>query len=579
MNHQLKILKLFTLQSFILLVVILSFSLVSAASFPASTKFTPAESYLPAQIKASQAITFTPVTTIYIPSILNRENNAGTPVPTATQSPSQNIKIVEVKAVPEGDNPLEEYVAIQNMGRSPVNLKDWTVGDKANNTYTFSEFTLQPQAMVKVWTITGTNNAENLYWGRGNGVWNNEGDTATLRDSAGTIIDQYTYPVVTPTVAPTATPTKDPNAPNVEIIDILYNPPDAANREYVEIRNNDQNAVVMTGWLLSDKADNTFTFPEFTLQPQALVKVWTITGTNNAENLYWGRSSGVWNNNGDTATLRDANKTFIDLYSYPTGTATPQPTTSPTPLPTKDPNALAVKITNIVYDPPDAANREYVEIQNQTENAVNLTNWTLSDAARTTFTFPEFTLASQASVKVWVITGTNDAENLYWGRNTTVWNNDGDTAILKNETGLVVDVYTYPTATPTPAPGTPTPVPTVDPNGAKVRIITIEYNPDGNDLAGEFVDIKNFGENNVNMTAWILSDKATQFKFPEFTLAAQATVRVWVKEGTNSATELFWGNSRALWNNGGDTATLKDSAGAVVDTCSYEGGGTTATCE
>ena len=34
--------------------------------------------------------------------------------------------------------------------------------------------------------------------------------------------------------------------------------------------------------------------------------------------------------------------------------------------------------------------------------------------------------------------------------------------------------------------------------------------------------------------------------------------------GTNSDAELYWGAGRAVWNNGGDTITLKDESGTAV---------------
>jgi hypothetical protein len=48
--------------------------------------------------------------------------------------------------------------------------------------------------------------------------------------------------------------------------------------------------------------------------------------------------------------------------------------------------------------------------------------------------------------------------------------------------------------------------------------------------------------------------------------------------GINNATNLYWGSGQAIWNNTGDTATLRNSGGQIVDTCSYAGGGQNASC-
>jgi hypothetical protein len=46
---------------------------------------------------------------------------------------------------------------------------------------------------VRVWTGRGTNDAENLYWGRRQAVWNNTGDLAILRDVAGAEVSRFAY--------------------------------------------------------------------------------------------------------------------------------------------------------------------------------------------------------------------------------------------------------------------------------------------------------------------------------------------------------------------------------------------------
>jgi competence protein ComEC len=75
----------------------------------------------------------------------------------------------------------------------------------------------------------------------------------------------------------------------------------------------------MTGWTLSDEGSNVYTFPSFTLQANNTVNVWVTSGTNDSSNLYWGRGSAVWNNTGDTATIKDDQATTINECSYPGG--------------------------------------------------------------------------------------------------------------------------------------------------------------------------------------------------------------------------------------------------------------------
>jgi len=48
--------------------------------------------------------------------------------------------------------------------------------------------------------------------------------------------------------------------------------------------------------------------------------------------------------------------------------------------------------------------------------------------------------------------------------------------------------------------------------------------------------------------------------------------------GTNSRTDLYWRQNGYVWNNTGDKATLKNSAGVVVDTCSWGDGAGFTSC-
>lgn len=100
-----------------------------------------------------------------------------------------------------------------------------------------------------------------------------------------------------------------------------------------------------------------------------------------------------------------------------------------------------------------------------------------------------------------------------------------------------------------------------------VRITRIELNPEVQDEPGEYVLVTNLGDAAQMLTNWTLRDKAHHtFTFPEFTLPAGGIVRVWVKEGQNTPTDLYWGLKASVWNNTGDTAYLHDSSGIVIAT-------------
>lgn len=108
--------------------------------------------------------------------------------------PPADVRIVAVEFDPEGPDLDGEHVLIANRGQGPATLTGWTLLDAAELVYTFPAFTLAAGAEVRVWVKDGADDAANLYWGRGSPVWNNAGDTATLRDAAGELVSELTYP-------------------------------------------------------------------------------------------------------------------------------------------------------------------------------------------------------------------------------------------------------------------------------------------------------------------------------------------------------------------------------------------------
>jgi hypothetical protein len=88
-------------------------------------------------------------------------------------------------------------------------------------------------------------------------------------------------------------------------------------------------------------------------------------------------------------------------------------------------------------------------------------------------------------------------------------------------------------------------------------------------LNAEYVRITNNGPAN-NLQSWTLKDAAGHtFRFPSLPIAKGG--RVWVRtgKGTSSGSTLYWGSGNYIWNNTGDTATLRSASGRVYDTCKW----------
>ena len=108
---------------------------------------------------------------------------------------------------------------------------------------------------------------------------------------------------------------------SLKIVNINYDAPGDDNKnpngEWVEIKNTGSTFVNLKGFALEDEAKHKFVFPDFILSSGKTVKVYSGSGTPNSSSLYWGSSSAIWNNDGDTAYLYDNNGKLIDTYKYP----------------------------------------------------------------------------------------------------------------------------------------------------------------------------------------------------------------------------------------------------------------------
>lgn len=92
-------------------------------------------------------------------------------------------------------NATDEFVEIKNNGTETVNMKGWKLLDEAFHTYTFPELYLYPNSTVRIHSGSGgsgTDNSTDLFWTTSN-IWNNDHDTAILKDPYGSVIDIYEY--------------------------------------------------------------------------------------------------------------------------------------------------------------------------------------------------------------------------------------------------------------------------------------------------------------------------------------------------------------------------------------------------
>ena len=83
--------------------------------------------------------------------------------------------------------------------------------------------------------------------------------------------------------------------------------------------------------------------------------------------------------------------------------------------------------------------------------------------------------------------------------------------------------------------------------------------------ADEYVEIKNFSGETVDIEYWTIADEVNHvFTFPFHNLFPNESIKVYTNMGTFS-----FGSGAAIWNNTGDTAYLRNRGGDLIDSYSY----------
>jgi hypothetical protein len=124
---------------------------------------------------------------------------------------------------------------------------------------------------------------------------------------------------------------------------------------------------------------------------------------------------------------------------------------------------------------------------------------------------------------------------------------------------------TVPPAEPAATTGpTPTPVPTLaSAVGSEIRLVLQVLNP--GDLENEMVQIVNQGPF-VRLTGWTLSDEEGHtYTFPDFSLWGGGAINIHTAGGSNTTTDLYWGQPSAVWK-AGSLIVLRDAEGEVFVT-------------
>lgn len=112
--------------------------------------------------------------------------------------------------------------------------------------------------------------------------------------------------------------------------------------------------------------------------------------------------------------------------------------------------ATAVKISRVYYNSPGSdtrtntsLNAEYVNVLNLTGVTQVITRWTLRDAQGHVDTFPTTSIPAHGTITVHTGKGVTSGSQRYWQSTAYIWNNDRDTAYLRNSAGAAIFTCSY----------------------------------------------------------------------------------------------------------------------------------------
>lgn len=100
-----------------------------------------------------------------------------------------------------------------------------------------------------------------------------------------------------------------------------------------------------------------------------------------------------------------------------------------------------------------------------------------------------------------------------------------------------------------------------------------QYDAPGDDhqnLNEEYICFTSQSDRPVDMTGWSVNKKPDKwYTFPEFILSPAASVRLHSGSEVDTVTDLYWGNTKAIWRNGHDTVYLYDADDKLINEYSW----------
>jgi micrococcal nuclease len=224
--------------------------------------------------------------------------------------------------------------------------------------------------------------------------------------------------------------------------------------EWVSVQNTSNRTVDISGWILSDKANEQFYFPPGTiLSNNETITIIGGKGNKNGNTFYWGNDHTIFDNYSDGIYLFDNlyDRPSSDGY-YPRGnlkSSIQYPCFSNCSDPLQGKISLKVNYDAPGYDS-ENPNGEWVKIKNTSSADINLKHYFVHSYPKgsNSYVFKKDTILHPNEVLTLHIGKGSDSRLVkYWGNDTAILNNKKDRIWISTYTRILIDEYSWPKST------------------------------------------------------------------------------------------------------------------------------------
>ena len=441
-------------------------------------------------------------------------------------------------------NPNGEWVALFNSGASAVSLDGFQL-QSGGQTYDFGAGdVIASGENLRVFIGQGTDAGLTRYWGNSSAILTNSGDEVTLVDenSVTLLHQEWTGPTTADYGYGLVIETVNYDAPG----DDGTNP----NGEWFVIRNSSSTEQNLVNWQIKVGSEQFTIVDDTPIAAGATMTVFVGSGTDTSDQFYMGFGSGIMFNSGSRAIeLLTPDRQTTETHSWGSANSVEQSVSAAVDL--------SVNYDAVGSDDGNP-NGEWVNIRNVSSSEISLDGFHLYTDGTSYFFDGGDTIAAGDRMRVYLGNGTDTGLSRFANGALDSFNNEADEIELRsNETGYAVDQFAYPLQGDYVSE-------------ASFEITAINQDAPGSDADnpnGEWIDITNVGTSAASLQDWRLQyQTATFYDFDDdVIIAAGSTIRLFMGDGVNTSSSLYWGNTSGILSNTAGTLSLQSTYRVVED--------------